>query len=144
MRRPAYTLIELACTLMLIAVLLGLAAPPLGRALAWTRVRAARDVVAAEAARARSLAVARGGADLVLDLRHARAWLTAPDTVTPPVEVADQRVVRLSADGADGDTVRIAFDALGLGRVASRTLRFRAAAAEARLTLSSYGRVRLW
>ncbi len=144
MNRPAYTIVELACALMLVAVLLGLAAPPLRRALAWTRVRAARDVVAAEATRARALAVARGGAELVLDLRHARAWLAASDTSTTPVPVADERLVRVLADGADGDTLRIGFDALGLGRIASRTLRFRAAGAEARLTFSAYGRVRSW
>lgn len=144
MKRPAYTLVELAIALLCLAVLLGLAAPPLRRALAWTRVRAARDVVAAQAARARALAVARGGAELVLDLRHARAWLAAADTATPAIPVADERLVRMSADGADSDTLRIAFDGVGLGRVASRTLRFRTAGAEARLTLSGYGRVRLW
>ena len=38
----------------------------------------------------------------------------------------------------------IRFDALGLGQVASETLRFRRGGAEAGLVLSSYGRVRRW
>ena len=141
---PGYTLFELIIVLGLLGLLLGLAAPPVARALAWARVRTARDVVAMGTARARALAVARGGAELVLDLPRARAWIEAPDTATPPELVGDARWLRLSADGAGGDTVRIGYDDLGLGRMAGRTLRFRSGSAEARLTVSAYGRVRTW
>ncbi len=142
--RPAYTLLELVATLALLAVLVGLAQPPLERALAWARVRTARDLVAMATARTRALAVARGGAALVLDLRTARAWIEAGDTCTPPEAIGDDRRLRLIADGAAGDTVRIAYDGTGLGRLAGRTLRFRSGTAEARLTVSAYGRVRAW
>ena len=140
--RSAYSLLELCVTLLLLAVLLGLAAPPVRRALTRARVRSAREVVAMELARTRALAVAHGGAALVLDLPRARAWVESGGTTTPPVVVADDRLLRVSADGAAGDTIRIAFDALGLGHIASRTLRFRSGDLEARLTVSSYGRVR--
>ncbi len=139
-----YTLVELMVVLALLALLLALAAPPVTRALAWARVRAARDIVAMGTARARALAVARGGAALVLDLPRARAWLEAADTSTPPEPVGDERHVTVTVDGAAGDTVRIAYDALGLGRMAGRTLHFRSGPAEARLTISGYGRVRAW
>ncbi len=145
--RPAdagYTVVELIVVLALVGLLLGLAAPPVERALAWARVRGARDVVVMETARARALAVARGGAQLVLDLPRARAWIEAADTATPPESVGDERRLTLTAEGATGDTVRIAYDGLGLGRMAGRTLRFRSGSAEARLTISGYGRVRAW
>ncbi len=139
-----YSLLELCVTLMLSALLIGIAAPPVRRALLCARVRSARDLVAAELAHARTLAVARGGAQLVLDLAGGRAWVECADTSTPPVRVASDPAVRLSADGNSGDTARIAFDGLGIGILASRTLRIRSAELEARLTVSGYGRVRAW
>ncbi|HEX9107250.1 MAG TPA: hypothetical protein VF832_08475 [Longimicrobiales bacterium] len=142
--RPGHSLLELSFVLLLLGVLLGAGLPPLRRAMAWAQARSARDAVALQAARARALAVARGGADLVLDLPHARAWIESSDTVLAPVVLGDERLLILSADGSPADTVRIGWDGLGVGRIASRTLRFRAGAAEARLTVSGYGRVRAW
>lgn len=139
-----YTLLELVAALALTAFLLGLAVPPVRRALAWVRARAARDAVAMGTARARALAVARGGAELVLDLRRATVWLEARDTATPPEPIGDARFLAVSAEGAAGDTVRVAYDGMGLGRMAGRTLRFRAGGAEARLTISAAGRARTW
>lgn len=143
-RAAGYSLVEVLFALALAGILLGLGVPPVRRALAWARVRSARDLVAAQLARARSLAVMRGGAELVLDLRAARAWVEMRDTATPASMVAEVGAVRIIADGALGDTVRIGYDAMGLGRLSSRTLRFRAGAVEARMTVSSYGRVRTW
>lgn len=143
-RRSGFSLVEMLTALVLAGVLLGLGAPPVRRALAWARVRSARDLVASQLARARSVAVMRGGADLVLDVRRGRAWIEAVDTSTPASAVADAEGVRISADGLAGDTVRIGYDGMGIGRLASRTLRFRAGAVEARMTISSYGRVRTW
>jgi Tfp pilus assembly protein FimT len=145
MRDPgAYSLVELVFVLMLLGLLAGLGAPPLRQALAGARARAARDIVSREVTRARALAVARGGAALLLDTRRPSVWIEAPDTVTAPrwLDVGDR--LSVSADGAAADTVRIRFDRAGLGVVANRTLRFRAGNALAGLTVSSYGRVRAW
>jgi hypothetical protein len=61
------------------------------------------------------------------------------------------RLVRLEEDlgvhvllSGNRSAVEIAFDALGLGRIASQTLRFRLESQEAGLTVSSFGRVRRW
>jgi len=42
------------------------------------------------------------------------------------------------------DTVVLRFDALGVGRMTSRTFRVRRGSAEAGLTVATYGRVRRW
>ncbi len=142
-RSAAYSLAELTVALLLLTVLLGLALPPFRRALAFAEARSARDVVAGEAARARALAAARGGADVVLDVNARRVWIEAVDTSTAPRPLGDGRL-RVSADGTSADTIRLRYDGLGLGVLANRTLRFRAGPAEAGLTISSYGRVRSW
>jgi prepilin-type N-terminal cleavage/methylation domain-containing protein len=142
--RCGYSLVELCLVLALLALLAGMAGPPVRYALALVRVRAARDLVAGQLARTRSLALSRGGAGMVLDLSRAESWIEASDTATPVVAVADGRLVAIGVDGAAAGRVTIAYDALGLGRVASRTFRFRSGPAEARLTISSYGRVRSW
>ena len=142
-RRSGYSLLEITVVLLLLGVLLGLTVPPFQRALAYAEARSARDVVAGEAARARALAAARGGADVVLDVNRRRVWIEARDTATAPRPLGDGRL-RVWADGVAADTIRLRYDALGLGVLASRTLRFRAGVAEAGLTISSYGRVRSW
>jgi type II secretory pathway pseudopilin PulG len=142
--RTGWSLVELTVALALMAILCGIAAPPLRRALVIARVRAARDVVAAELARARALAVARGGAELRLERRTGTVRVHAADTALEPVPVAVAGGVELEVDGVAGDTVCIGFDAMGIGRMASRTIRVRAAGVEAGVTISSYGRVRSW
>jgi len=142
--RPGHTLLELSVVLLIVGILLGAGLPPLRRAYGWVQARSARDAAAMQAARARALAVARGGADLVVDLRHARVWIEASDTSLPAVPLGDERRLTIAADGTPADTARIGWDGLGIGRIASRTLRFRVGTAEARLTVSGYGRVRTW
>lgn len=143
-RSRGHTLLELCVVLALLALLIGLAAPPVRRAIALARVHAARDLMWSQLARARALAVARGGAGLVLDAARAQAWIEAADTSTGVAALAEAGTVAITVDGAQIDRVRIEFDGLGLGRIASRTLRFRSGGVEAGLTLSSYGRVRVW
>jgi len=81
---------------------------------------------------------------MVVDMSRAESWIEASDTTTPIVAMADGGLVAIGVDGAAAGRVTIAYDGLGLGRVASRTFRFRSGPAEARLTISSYGRVRSW
>lgn len=143
---PGTTLIELVFALTLLAILCGLAYPPLQQGLDRYAVRSARDALASGVARARAVAVARSGADLVVDVAAARFWIEAApgDTVGAPVDLAARYRVRFTVDGAAADRVALHFDGLGLGRLANRTFRLRRGGAEANLTLSSFGRPRRW
>jgi len=131
--------------LALLALLLGAAAPALGGALDGYAVRVARDGLAAELARTRMAAVSHGGAELVVDPAAGRAWIVtrAGDTIRGAV-LGEGLDIQVTPDGAAGGAVAIRFDGLGVGRLASRTVRFRRGRAEAGLTISSYGRVRAW
>lgn len=103
--------------------------------------RAARETVAALVSRARALAVASGAAELTLIPDSGVARLSVGDSLVRFESIGADERASVSSPGADGEIV-LAFDALGLGRVASRTLTFRVGKAEARLIVSSYGRVR--
>lgn len=145
MRRPGTSLTELLCALTILAVLLGLAFWPMARVLDRYGARAGRDALAAGIARARMLAVARGGATLVLEVPAGRFWVEAGgDTAAAPIDLFAHYSVVLAVDGAAADRVELRFDGLGIGRMVNRTVRVRRGSEEAGLTLSSYGRVRKW
>ena len=143
--RCGHTLLELLVVLALLAIAIGLAYPAT-RAVAdaWA-VRAARDAAAALLASTRAAAIAHRGAELLVVpadgtvlLRRAGA---APE---PRLRLRDEWRVRVISPAFSGDTLVVRYDALGLGRVASRTLRFERGRAVAGLTIASYGRVRRW
>lgn len=141
-RRAGITLLETAVTLMLLGMLLGMALPPLGRARDAFAVRAAADALAAELARTRAVAVARGGAALVVDCDAARTWIedAASGRVGRATDLAAAYGVRI--DGAGAERLVLRYDALGIGRMTSRTFRLRRGRADARIIVSAYGRVR--
>ena len=135
------TFLELIVVLALLGLLLGIAAPP---ALRWRdvlAVRAARDQLAAALATTRATATAVGGAALVLDGSAGVYWIVTRGRTGPVTDVGGRFGVAI--EGADG-LVEIPYDALGIGRLANRTLRFRRGRAEAGLVVSAYGRVRRW
>ncbi|MBW3553408.1 MAG: hypothetical protein KY466_07860 [Gemmatimonadetes bacterium] len=140
--RAGTSFLELIVVLALLGLLLGIAAPP---ALRWRdvlAVRAARDELAAGVATARATATAAGGAALILDVSAGVFWITTADGKAGLVtDVASRYGVRI--EGADG-LVEIRYDAVGIGRLSNRTLRFRRGRAEAGLVVSAYGRVRRW
>ena len=139
-RRSGSTLPELLVLLGLLAILAGMTVTASARTRDGLAVRSARDAVAAEIAKARALAVLHGSA---------RVRVEPPDhvTVEAPIGVhvasLSLAALRVSAD-AEGASVALDFDGLGLGRLANRTLRFTRGEAAAGLTLSSYGRARKW
>lgn len=142
---PATTLLELAFVLVLLGILLGLAYPPLKRTLDRAAVRGAQGALAAGVARARSVAVARGGAVLVVEPAAARFWVEAGgEVVGTPTNLKVAYGASLSTDGTPAQRIAIRFDGLGIGRVANRTFHLRRGGAEANFTLSAYGRVRTW
>lgn len=140
------TLIELVFVLTLIAILAGIGVPPLRRAADAVGARSARDALAASVARARALAVARGGAELIVDARAGSFWIESPSgrAVGEPVDLAARFRVQLHVEGAADEPVALVFDGRGLGRMTNRTFEVRRGSARARLTLSAYGRPRRW
>lgn len=136
------TLPELLILLSLVAILASMSLSVAGHARDGVAVRAARDAVAAELARARALARLHGAARVRFHSGTMR--VEAPrDSMRIERSIGGAFGVEVAADGAAGELV-LEFDALGLGRLVNRTIRFRRNDAEARLTLSSYGRPRRW
>lgn len=140
------TLLELVFALLLLSILLGVAVPPLREGRDRLAVQGARDALATGVAHARVVAIARGGAVVVIEPAAARFRVETPDggLAGEVVDLATQYGVRLEVPGDDVDEIALRFDARGIGRVVNRTFVFRRGRAEAGLTLSVYGRARRW
>lgn len=140
--RRGTTLLELATVLLLLG-LSGAVALPVGRRLSdRMAVVSAREALAGLLAEARTAALHHGGASVHLDREPFRAWYEVAGV--PRRRVGLERGFHVALHvGRDLPHV-VRFDGLGLGQVASTTVRFRRGDAEAGLTLSSYGRVRRW
>lgn len=140
-REQGFTLLELVFVIAVAGALLGMALSRGAAGLDRIAVVAARDVAAAALARTRALAVAQGGSALVIRRSPAGFWLE--DRRGVQIGGTDlERSYGVVLDDADTEAeIRVRYDALGIGRVASRTLRFRRGAAVATLVISSYGRV---
>jgi type II secretory pathway pseudopilin PulG len=137
------TLTETCLALTLIGILGSAAVPSARHGLAVVQVRAAREAVFGAAMRTRAVAIAQGGAELIVDTTEKTALVVnAAGAVIHTTALTSHRV-ELIAD-ASSSRVIIRYDARGIGRMASRTLRFRRGDVEAGLTISSYGRVRRW
>lgn len=143
MRNSGHTLLELSTVLVLMA----LGAPVLLSAGRRLRDRAAvvsaRERVAGLFAEARVTAMSWGGATVHLRTRDGSVWFEAGDTVRRRLTLgSDPGVALVLPRGRSGSD--LPYDAIGIGRVASETLRFRRGAAETVLVVSGYGRVRRW
>jgi Tfp pilus assembly protein FimT len=141
MQRPAFSLMELALVLTLLATVLLTAAPVMSRARAALALRAARaDLVAALAA-TRAQAVLTGGARLVVtpagELRVERAdGVPLRDPI--PLELR----YGVTIVTARNLPVVLRYDALGIGRMTNATLQLRRGEAVVTVTVSAYGRAR--
>jgi len=141
--RRGHTLLELSILLALMA----LSAPVLLSAGHRMRDRAAvvsaRERVAGLFAEARMAAMSWGGATVHLRTDDGTAWFEAGGAVRRRLALAeDPGVAVVLPRGRTASD--LAYDALGIGRVASETLRFRRGDAESVLVVSGYGRVRRW
>src|SRR5688572_12414956 len=136
--RSAFTLPEVVLVLTLMGIA-GTALLPSARAASdRLAVTAAREAVAALTARARSEAMAHGGAILHLRASDGHGWIEAGDSVLELRRLSEEFGV--SVDLGAGGEAELVFDALGLGRRASRTVVLRRGDAEARLVIAAYGR----
>ena len=139
--RPAgFTILELVTVLLLIGFSLSGLLPAARRHLDRSAVLGAREEMAGLFHRARGEAVAFGGARLHLDSDSASATLFAGGEEVDHVAFMEEYRVSLALSN-DRTDAELNFDPLGLGRVASQTLRFIRGEAEARLVVSSFGRV---
>ncbi len=146
-RRRGHTLIELLIVLALLALAIGLAYPAARAASDAWAVRGARDAVGAAIAGARAAALTQRGAEVLLVPLDGTVLTRAGTADAPPrphLALTRDWRVRLSSPGFTGDTIAIRYDAIGIGRIANRTLRFERGRAVAGLTVSAYGRVRTW
>lgn len=137
------TLSETLLSLSIAGILATFAAPQARRGLDGLQVRAAREAVFGAAVRTRALALARGGASLLVDAEQRTATVTSAAGIPLTHLSLAEFDVDIAADGA-APVITLAYDGRGLGRMASRTVHFRKGAAHAALTFSSYGRVRRW
>ncbi|MGK7311260.1 MAG: hypothetical protein ACN0LA_03400 [Candidatus Longimicrobiales bacterium M2_2A_002] len=143
MRHPGHTLIETIVALALLAGLLSIAAPAMVRWRDEAAVRSARDELAAALGWTRLAAVSHGGAALVLDPIAARLSVSVVRGNEPPPVDLGRRYGVIIDPGTDRPVV-LRYDALGIGRLTSRTIRIRRGAAEVGVTVSAYGRYRRW
>ncbi|HSM34999.1 MAG TPA: prepilin-type N-terminal cleavage/methylation domain-containing protein [Longimicrobiales bacterium] len=146
---PGFTLLELLAVLATLAIFLAIAAPAGRTATDALAAAGARDAVAGALGLARAEAPGRRGAYLTLDLGSGLGTVRggrpgAPGAVLATLDIGRTFGARVDSRGAVEGTVTIAFDAYGIGRLASRSLTFRRGRGAAALTISSYGRVRRW
>lgn len=136
-----HTLVELVFVLLLVGVAAASAAPAARRQLDRAMVLGAREAVVGVFAEARLAAVESGGASVRLSAVAGIAEALVGGTPRRSVFVGDDFGVSMTLSGA-ADDVELAYDGLGLGRVASQTVGFRRGSEVAELVVSAYGRVR--
>jgi prepilin-type N-terminal cleavage/methylation domain-containing protein len=136
-----YTLVELLAVLVLTGVGLSTAVPAIRRLADRAGLIAAREDVIGALVEARTLALDRGGSAITLLERVPSARVEAVGQ--PPITRSIGHGARgLSMDvGAHGDSIVLRFDAIGLGRFASRTIALTQGGATVYVVVSSYGRV---
>jgi Tfp pilus assembly protein FimT len=141
--RPApggYTILELITVMTLMGLVTAGLLPAARHQLDRMAVLGAREEVAGLFHRARFEAISRGGAHLLLTADPSSAELSAEGEALARVGLRHEYGVVLTLSSGR-EEAELAFDALGLGRVASQTLRFTRGNAEAILVVSSLGRV---
>ena len=137
--RSGYSLLDLTVALTLMGLGFSFLLPAARVQKDRMAVLAAREATIARISRARREARLSGGAVVELRRTGSRLWLEAGDLVGDTLGLEDQFGVRMEPGAA---SATIPFDALGVGRLASRSLVFSRGAAQARLTISAYGRLR--
>jgi type II secretory pathway pseudopilin PulG len=137
--RSGYSLLDLTVALGLMGMGASILVPSARRHVDRNAVLAAREAVIAELARARRESRLSGGA--VLQLRRAGSllWIEAADLPRDTLALEERYGVRMDPGAT---SAAVAFDALGIGRLANRTLTFTRRDASARVVVSAYGRVR--
>ena len=137
-----YTLLELVAALALLGTLMGVATPPLVALRDVASVLAAREQLVGLISAARVIAVANGGAVVAVDAAPARGRISARGRLVRSLTMAESTPGLVLDLPGGRDTTALVFDAMGIGRFASATFRFRRGSAERSVVVSAYGRVR--
>jgi prepilin-type N-terminal cleavage/methylation domain-containing protein len=135
-----FTLLEMTVAVSLSALLLAVGIPAARRSLDRMAVVGAREALVGMVVRARSEALARGGAAVVVDPVGGSVRVESGAAVLGSLDLGTAFGVELDV-GTPLRPVRLTFDGLGIGRVASRTIVVRRGSTEAGMVVSSYGRV---
>ena len=135
-----FTLLELSTVLCLLAIVLAGAFPTLRSWADRIAVVSAREELVGFLHQARGEAVARGGVELFLTSSPPTVTLRHEEEVLAYCDLKHRYRVTLALS-RDRDEAVLIFDAMGLGRVASQTLSLSRGEAQARLIVSSLGRV---
>jgi prepilin-type N-terminal cleavage/methylation domain-containing protein len=135
--RTGHTLLELLVAMALVGLAGTAVLPAARRAADRAAVSGAREALAGLVARTRTEAMTSGGASLRARAADATVWVEVGDSVLGLRGLGEEFGVTLDVGAAEAE---LDFDALGLGRRASRTLIVRRGLAEARLVVAAYGR----
>ena len=139
--RRGHTLIELLLVLTLLGASTASLAPTARRYLDRSAVVAAREALIGVFAEARMSAMESGGARVTLSRDPSVVSVTVLETTVRALDVGGDYGVLLELGGA-GERTELAYDALGLGRMAAQTVVLRRGEASTELVVSGYGRVR--
>ena len=135
-----FTLFECLVVLAIVGIGIALGLPALQRHRDRWAVTQAREASAALLARARVEALGSGASSVTILPRRGHIDRSLGGTFRERVDLGDRYRVSLDISGRDTPAT-IEFNALGLGRMAARTLRFGRGDASASLVISTYGRV---
>ena len=137
--RTGATVLELLVVLGLMGLLVALAGTAVGAAADRIAVRSAQNALAHWIGVARHTARATGGARLRVELDSSRVVLLPPAGASEVLSLGREFGVRIDASGSR--TPELRFDAMGVGRFASRTFHLARGSAARSVVVSSYGRV---
>jgi len=139
--RQGFTLLELAGVLTLLALATTLVLP-LGQSVRERlAVNGAREDLVGLITRARGEALRRGGSSLIIRQNPAEARIEVDGEVLHRLDLEPTWGIELMLSGGR-PSAELRFDAVGLGRMAARSVTFTRGSAVARLIISAYGRVR--
>jgi prepilin-type N-terminal cleavage/methylation domain-containing protein len=136
-----YTLVELLCVVLLSGVCAASLAPAARRQRDRAMVVSAREAVVALVAEARLAGMEWGSASVRVTTAPAQAEARSAAGTLRIARLQEEFDVSIALSGGTTE-VELAYDALGLGRMASQTITFRRGSATAGLIVSSYGRAR--
>ena len=137
--RSGFTLLECLTVLALAAILSAGLISPARAVQDRFAVSAAVEGTASLVAQARALAPLHWGSVVRVSTVPSSVWVELGDSIAGRLELERDLGVTLELSRGRG-SARLAFGAMGLGRVAGETIRFRRRGAEAVLVVSAYGR----
>ena len=139
--RHGFTILELAGVLALLAVAAVVSLPVGWSVRERLSVVGAREELVGLITRARGEALRYGGASLIVNRNPAEVRVEAGGETLHRVDMGATWRIELALSGGR-PSFELRFDALGLGRMAARSVTLTRGSAVTRLIISAYGRIR--